>query len=259
MSASGTLDTSRRFGFEWDRYDGLFPHYEEQFRGWVEPLGPEDFAGRDVLDAGCGMGRNSLWAARWGARSVVAVDQAALALGSARVLLEDVPGARVERASIYALPHRACFDLVMSIGVVHHLEHPRRAVERLVETLRPGGKLVVWLYGHEGNEAWVRFFRLVHPGLKRLPPSLVHALAYAVSLPIFLGLKLGLGRTPYLARVARYPFAHLHKIVFDQLLPDIARYYRKPEVEELFAGLPLARVGIHHNRGYSWTVVAERA
>jgi SAM-dependent methyltransferase len=256
VTAPPSLDTSERFGFEWNRYDGFFPHYEEQFRGWVEPLGPEDFAGRDVLDAGCGMGRNSYWAARWGARSVLAVDQAEPALASARRTLAGLPGVRVERASIYELRHREAFDLVMSIGVIHHLEFPRRALERLVQTLRPGGRLVVWLYGREGNEAWVRFFGLVHPLLKRLPPALVHGLAYAVSIPIFLGLKLSLGRTPYLERVARYPFAHLHKIVFDQLLPDIARYYRRHEVDELFAGLPLARVEVHHNRGYSWTVVA---
>jgi hypothetical protein len=77
-------------------------------------------------------------------------------------------------------------------------------------------------------------------------------------LPIFLALKLPLPKTPYLARVSRFPFAHLHKIVFDQLLPDIAHYYRRAEVEQLFAGLPLSQVEIHHNRGYSWTVLCEK-
>ena len=258
MTGSDALDTSRRFGFEWDRYDGFFPHYEEQFRGWIEPLEPQDFADCDVLDAGCGMGRNAFWAARWGARSVVAVDQAELAVNSARKVLEGVPGARVERESIYEMPYEDAFDVVFSIGVVHHLEFPRRAVERLVRALRPGGRLVVWLYGHEGNEAWVRFFRTAHPVLRRLPPALVHGLAYCVSVPIFLGLRLPLPKSPYLARVCRYPFAHLHKIVFDQLLPDLAHYYRRYEVEELFAGLPLSSVAIHHNRGYSWTVVGEK-
>lgn len=258
MSATSNVDTSKRFGFEWDRYDGFFPHYEEQFRGWIEPLGPEDFEGRDVLDAGCGMGRNSFWASRWGARSVVAADLAGLALNAARRVLAGLPGVRVEHESIYDLSHQEAFDLVLSIGVVHHLEFPRRAVERLVRTLRPGGKLVVWLYGREGNEAWVRFFQLVHPLLKRLPPALVHALTYCVSLPIFLRLKLPVGRTPYLERISRYPFAHLHKIVFDQLLPEVTHYYRRHEVDELFAGLSLSRVEVHHNRGYSWTVVAEK-
>jgi len=253
-----SIDTSLRFGFEWDRYREFFPHYEEQFRGWIEPLEPDAFEGRDVLDAGCGMGRNSFFSARFGARSVVAVDQAELAVAAARQILAGMENVRVEHASLYDLSYREAFDLVFCIGVIHHLELPERALDKLTGALRPGGRLVVWLYGYEGNEHWVRFFRTVHPLLRRLPPRVVHALAHACSVPIFLGLKIPWRKPPYLARVSRYPFRHLHKIVFDQLLPDIAHYYRRGEVEELFRGLDLKRVEIHHNRGYSWTVVCEK-
>jgi len=257
-SRAPALDTSTRFGVEWDRYQDFFPHYEEQFRGWIAPLGPADFAGCDVLDAGCGMGRNSYWAARWGARSVVAIDEAELAVRAARGVLEGMPGVEVERRSIYDLPWEERFDLCFSVGVVHHLEWPRRAIESLRRTLRPGGRLVVWLYGFEGNELWIRFFRLVHPVLRRLSPDFVHALAHLCSVPIFLGLKLPVPKTPYLEAVSRFPFRHLHKIVFDQLLPEVAHYYRRHEVEALFADAGFSSVEIHHNRGYSWTAVAGR-
>ena len=257
MSAPA-LDTARRFGWEWHRYRRFFPHYEAQFRGWIAPLGPEAFRGRDVLDAGCGMGRNSFWAAQWGARSVLAVDHAEPAVASAREVLAGLPGVRVERCDLYALPFESAFDLVFSVGVIHHLEHPRAALERLVRALRPGGTLVVWLYGGQGLRAWSRLVRALLPLLRRLPPRAVHGLAYAVSVPIWLLLRLPLGWRGYLAAARAYPFAHLHKIVFDQLLPDIARYYRRDEVEALFAGLDLASVAIRDNRGYSWTVVCER-
>lgn len=259
-----SVDTAARFGFEWDRYRALYPHYEEQFLGWIAPLGPEAFAGAEVLDAGCGMGRNSRWAAEYGARRVVAVDAAELAVAAAREGLADLPQVEVERASLYDLDHREAFDLCFSVGVIHHLEFPERALARLHQALRPGGRLVVWLYGYEGNELWVRFFRAVHPLLRRLPPGLVHALAYALSLPIFAGLRLGVhrvlrgGNARYLDAVARFPFAHLHKIVFDQLLPEIARYYERLEVEELFSHQEWASIEIHHNRGYSWTVICTR-
>jgi len=252
------IDTSKRFGWEWSRYRRFFPHYERQFKGWIAPLAPAFLRGRDVLDAGCGMGRNSFWAARHGARSVVAVDHAEPALASAREVLSGVPGTRVERCDLYELGYEEAFDVVFSIGVVHHLEHPRRALERLVRALRPGGTLLVWVYGRDGLGPWVAFVRALLPALRRLPPCVVHTLAYAVSLPIWLGLRLPLRWSGYLGEVREFPFAHLHKIVFDQLLPEIARYYRRDELEALFAGLPLSHVAIHPNRGYSWTVVCKR-
>jgi SAM-dependent methyltransferase len=258
VATEPALDTSLRFGYEWDRYREFFPHYEQQFRGWIEPLLPADFEGRDVLDAGCGMGRNAYWALRYGARSLVAIDYAQLAVDAAREVLAEFPQAKVERCSVYDLTRPEAFDLCFSIGVIHHLEFPQRALERLVEALRPGGRLVVWLYGYEGNALWVHFFETVHPLLRRLPPRWVHVLAHLVSVPIWAGLRLPLRWPPYLAQVRRFPFAHLHKIVFDQLLPDIAHYYRRSEVETLFSGLGLRSVEIHHNRGYSWTVIAEK-
>ncbi len=73
----------------------------------------------------------------------------------------------------------------------------------------------------------VRTFRLVHPLLRRLSPGFVHALAYLCSVPIHLALRLPLPWSPYRAQLRRFPFAHLHKIVFDQLLPTCF-YYTSP-------------------------------
>jgi SAM-dependent methyltransferase len=252
-----TVDTASRFGFQWDRYREVFPHYEAQFLSWISPLRAEDFAGRDVLDAGCGMGRHALFAARYGARSVLAVDQASLAVNAAHELLAEVPGVRVERRSIYDLSIKRAFDLVFSIGVLHHLEHPRLALEKLCETLRRGGRLVVQLQGYEGNEDWVRAFRRIHRMLRLLPPRTVHAIAYLLSAPLYLGLPLPGRHSQVLARAARLPFRSLHASVSAELLPEIARYYRREEVEELFQALDLAKCEIHASPA-GWTVIAER-
>ena len=63
-----------RFGYEWDRYSDIYPEYEQQFLNWISPLDSEDFIGKDILDAGCGMGRNSYYALQYGAKYVTAFD-----------------------------------------------------------------------------------------------------------------------------------------------------------------------------------------
>jgi 2-polyprenyl-3-methyl-5-hydroxy-6-metoxy-1,4-benzoquinol methylase len=255
---ANSLDTSQRFGFQWDRRRELYPHYRDQFLHWIQPLDPEAFRDKDVLDAGCGMGRNTWWAAQLGARSITAIDQSELAVASAREVVGSLPGVAVRRESIYDIEEREAFDLCFCLGVIHHLEHPRRALERLVESLRPGGQLVVWLYGYEGNALFVRIFQLLHPLLRRMPPRLLHGLAHLLALPLFLLLKLPLPRSEYLASLAHFPYGHVQLIVHDQLVPEVAHYYKRAEVAALFEGLPVSTCEIHHNRGYSWTVLCRR-
>lgn len=55
--------SSDRFGYSWDRFFDLSPDQEEQFRLWTTHVDPErGWKGVRFLDAGCGMGRNSVWA-----------------------------------------------------------------------------------------------------------------------------------------------------------------------------------------------------
>ena len=40
----------------------------------------------------------------------------------------------------------SAFDLVYSIGVLHHTPSPRRAFGEIARKVKPGGRLAVWLY-----------------------------------------------------------------------------------------------------------------
>ena len=84
--------TGDQFGYEWAKYTAILPEFEEQFRNWIEPVSPADFRGAAVLDAGCGIGRNSFWALKYGAARVVACDVDDQTLASARAnLAADAP------------------------------------------------------------------------------------------------------------------------------------------------------------------------
>src|SRR5688572_14961411 len=101
-----------RFGYSWERFSDLTPEQEAQFRLWTTPLSPErDWAGRTVLDGGCGAGRNSYWAMSYGAASCVALDLDDRSLDAARRNLAKFPAAEVRKCSIYDLPYQDAFDI----------------------------------------------------------------------------------------------------------------------------------------------------
>lgn len=237
------MSSSQRFGYEWDKYAAMTPEYEAQFRNWTSPLQPDDWKGKSALDAGCGMGRNSYWPLKWGASFLTAFDYDERSVARAKETLKEFNNVQVVYESIYDIEWEEEFDVVFSIGVIHHLANPKAALASLVRALKPGGVLLIWVYSYEGNEWIVRFVDPVRKNItSRLPLPLVHALSYLCSVPLFLFVRLFRGPTGYFKQLSTFHFWHLHSIVFDQLIPDVANYWKKSEVASLAVGLPLQDV-----------------
>jgi len=254
------MASSERFGYEWQKYPALTPDYEEQFRAWISPLGQEDFVGKSFLDAGCGMGRNSFWPLVWGAREALAFDLDTRSLESARNNLQKFPQAKIEQHSIYDITWREHFDIVMCIGVLHHLENPKRALKNLFQAVKHGGKLVLWVYSYEGNEMLLKWLNPLRRHItSKLPVSFVHILAYFFSVPLWLYLHLFFPKGEYLRRLRRFSFWHVHSIVFDQLIPVVANYWRKSEVAALLESVGITNFSIYAPpHGTGWTVIARK-
>lgn len=245
-----------RFGFEWATYTDIVTDYETQFKKWIVPLGPADFLEKKVLDAGCGMGRNSYWAARWGADEVVAFDADVRTVHSASETLSGFSNVRVLLKSIYDIEWKDEFDIAFSIGVIHHLADPIHALKNLAISVKPGGVVLIWVYGYEGNEWIVRFVSPIRRVVtSRLPPRLLHFFTYAISVPFYVFLKLAPIRNVYLAQLKHFRFWHVHSIIFDQLLPTIANYYRKDEAIALLSDAGLFDVSARLVNGNSWAVI----
>ncbi len=127
-------------------------------------LSREEVAGKLVLDAGVGIGRHAEVLAEWGAR-VVGVDLSE-AVETARDNLARIPNALVMQADIGALPFKPeSFDIIYSIGVLHHTPGTRAFAEKLLPLLKPGGVLAIWVYPpkFQRRGEWV-------PLVSRLPP-----------------------------------------------------------------------------------------
>jgi SAM-dependent methyltransferase len=249
-----------RFGYSWDRFHALTPEQERQFQLWTTHLSSQtDWKGTRFLDAGCGAGRNSYWAMSYGAASCVAVDLDERSLRAARENLRRFPTAEVRSCSIYDLDYRDHFDISFSIGVIHHLDNPTLAVRKMAEATKPGGQVLIWVYGYENLEFFVN---VLNPARKLLfswmPLWLVRILAYVPAAALWLLLRLGVTPFDYLRLLKGFPFRHLHHITFDQMLPRIANYWRRDEAVSLLRDAGLSDIKAAWVNEVSWSVIGTK-
>ncbi|MDB5411621.1 MAG: methyltransferase [Rhodospirillales bacterium] len=250
-----------RFGYEWAHYSEVRPEYEEQFRRWTIHLAPKDWQRLRFLDVGCGMGRNSLWPMRYGAAGGSAIDVDARSLAAARRTLAGFPTVAVRQLSAYDCGEDGDggYDIAFSIGVIHHLEFPERAVCAMTRAVRPGGRVLIWVYGRENN-GWIVL--LLDPLRKalfsQLPLPIVHHLSLYPALLVWVAVRIGIGRIEYFKMLRSIAFRHLRSIVFDQMLPKIAHYWTRDESIALLRQAGLVDVEAAWVNEMSWSVVGRR-
>jgi SAM-dependent methyltransferase len=247
-----------RFGYSWDHYAGILPEHEEQFLRWTA-LDKSFWRGVRFVDAGCGIGRNSHWPMTYGALGGVAADVDERTIEHARQNLAQFPGVEVRKQSIYDITEVDTFDIAFSIGVVHHLADPDAAVARLTRATKPGGLVLVWLYGRENNRWIVHLFNPLRRALfSRLPLGLVHVLSCPLTALLWCALRLGLPSGAYYRLIRRFSFAHLRAIVFDHMIPRIALYYTRAEAEALLARAGLVDIRSVWVNENSWSMIGHK-
>jgi SAM-dependent methyltransferase len=149
--------TRDSFGDEWTR---LYPEHGHSTPEWQAERDifleytrslPSEYRGKLVLDAGCGNGRYAKLANDWGARVVCVDISTAVEIAQANVGTR--PEVAVVQADLFKLPFKAgTFDIVYSIGVLHHTPDAKGAFQAIQPLVKPGGFFSIFMHG-QGNRA----------------------------------------------------------------------------------------------------------
>ena len=188
------------------------------------------------------------------------------AIPSARRRIGHLPNVTLVEGDIATLDLGQRFDVVYSVGVLHHTDDPAVSFESALRHCRPGGRVIVWVYSHEGN----MLVRTVVESAKRvlvdrLPRAVVWQLARVLT-ALLTGVVHTLYRLPlpglpfaeYFANWRRLSYRRNVLNVFDKLNAPQTRFLRRDEVARWFDPARFTNVHISHYRGVSWRASGTR-
>lgn len=241
-------------------------------RNLGDALTLEDLRGRRILDVGCGFGRHSMIASDHGAE-VVGIDLS----GGVEVAYGHFgrrPNCHVIQGNVYERPLRdACFDVVWSFGVLHHMPDPAAGFRALVDFARPdGGLIAIWVYGYRGMSFTYRLshMRALHavtrnlsgPARLRMSKIVAAGLSATYWEPLRVLRMLGAGtlvdRMPlkdYIPHGWRARVAGVH----DRLSTPITHFHDRDELLEWLRTARLADVRVEDTNRRGWRASGRRA
>jgi SAM-dependent methyltransferase len=232
------IDTAEAFSQSWNNLPAGSVYSVEQIWDWMIPLSASDFKDKSILELGCGNGGILLHLASCSPRKLVGVDLGASVVSARKNLqLYSVEIIQTDLTDFVA-PQQ--FDIVICIGVLHHLQSPKAGFDSVLRNTIPGGLFHCWVYAHEGN-SFVRIF--IEP-LRRLCSQLPwwitkYCVATPLAIPMYFLAKLiarykpleKIPMGPYLRWIAKAPFLFVRHVIFDQLVTPHTIYIERSTIE----------------------------
>jgi len=259
-------ETAANFGWQWTHFIQEDTKYADQMLGWLQPVKPEFFKDKIILEGGCGKGRHTKLAAEWGAKEVVGVDLGD-GVESAFALTRSLPNVHIVQCDIFKLPLKKAFDYAFSIGVLHHTPDPRKAFHSLASKVRKGGNISAWVYGAENNEWISKYVNPVRTGFtSQISQPMLYQLSKLPTLGVFLTTKLlyrplnaaakpvanRLFYNEYLNYLGTFGWREQHNIVFDHLVAPTAFYISETDFSTWWDEIKAEDVEITWHNENSW-------
>jgi SAM-dependent methyltransferase len=228
--------TAEAFANSWNNLPSGSVYTRAQFEDWFAPITAPDVTGRTVLELGCGNGSLLVHMAAWQPAHLVGVDLGSSVV-SARKNME-ASGFRdyeLQQGDLTTFS-RGGFDIVYSIGVLHHLKEPAKGFESVIANTKQGGRFHCWVYAREGNAVVIHLVDPIRRIASRLPWWITkYLIATPLVIPYYIYAKLlrccrrlrFLKSAPlydYSLWIAQRDFLFFRHVAFDQLVTPQTSY-----------------------------------
>jgi SAM-dependent methyltransferase len=254
------------FDDEWSHFRGVGTEDQSQVFGlYFDVVPPTAFTpDQTVLDAGSGAGRWAFEVARRGPR-VIAVDLGA----SIDITRANTPPDRVGcvQADLRALPLASdAVDWAYSLGVLHHTDAPEVGLVNLVESVRPGGLVLLYLYYalDQRGPLFRGVFQAVDLArrvISRQPRAATRAIATLIAASIYWPVARGgaiLERLGAVGLAAKLPLSFYRHLSFATMRNDsldrfgtrVERRFTRPQMTELMGRAGLVDVHLSEEPPY---------
>jgi len=239
------------FGDEWQRFNFLDgksnQDLDRQFTAYTSILDFDLFKNNNalVVDIGAGSGR-------WTERllpyfsNIVAIEPSNKAVEILKKRFHGDNRVKIEKATV---KHNSIMDnsadLIISLGVLHHLPNTQEALIDCFRKVKPGGYLLCYLYYNLENKSAIyrtvfhlsNFLRTI---ISRLPKRIKILVCYLIALTIYwpmakiskVATKFGVDNSNLpLHQYADFPFVFLKNDALDRFGTRIENRFSKVEIE----------------------------
>ena len=190
-SAPFAADVQYSFGSEWQAHPEILTEHEDEFRQYFDLVDVDSLGDATVCDLGCGSGRWSYYL-RKRCRQLILIDFSD-AIFVARRNLSDCSNAVFVMGDLSSLPFRNQFaDLIICLGVLHHLPTPALAAARGLKPFAP--RLLIYVYyALDNRPAYFRPLLAMVTGLRQLTsrikgPKFRGALSWVLTVGLYVPL-----------------------------------------------------------------------